>query len=291
MAFRFLDKAMVMDDIDVSSKTRNPWRLCSLNQVEEVKLVLRLIPVWLSCLMFTVVQSQSHTFFIKQGSTMVRSIGSSHFQISPGSLQGFLGLAILAAIIIYDRVFVPLARRLTGHPSGITMLQRIGVGLCISILGMVLAGLIETKRVKIATEHGLRDNPTATVPMHVWWLLPQYIICGISDVFTIVGLQELFYDHVPESMRSMGAAAYISVVGVGSFLSSGIIAIVQSITSRTGHKWLGNNLNTSNLNYYYWILAGMSGFNLCTYLYVAMGFKYKKVEDDGEIEVGENDSG
>ncbi|KAI5342208.1 hypothetical protein L3X38_010083 [Prunus dulcis] len=37
--------------------------MLSLNQVEEVKLVLRLIPIWLSCLMFGVIQAQLHTFF------------------------------------------------------------------------------------------------------------------------------------------------------------------------------------------------------------------------------------
>ncbi|WRX12498.1 Proton-dependent oligopeptide transporter family - like 5, partial [Theobroma cacao] len=43
--FRFLDKAMIIDNVDDMSMTRNPWRLCSLNQVEEVKLVLCLIPI------------------------------------------------------------------------------------------------------------------------------------------------------------------------------------------------------------------------------------------------------
>ncbi|KAI4323542.1 hypothetical protein L6164_023139 [Bauhinia variegata] len=39
--FRFLDKATIMDDLDISSKTRNPWRLCSITQVEEMPESLR----------------------------------------------------------------------------------------------------------------------------------------------------------------------------------------------------------------------------------------------------------
>nr|POE86752.1 protein nrt1/ ptr family 5.4 [Quercus suber] len=50
---RCLDKAMIFDKHDAIRKVRDPWRLCSLNQVEEVKLVLRLFPIWLSCLIYT----------------------------------------------------------------------------------------------------------------------------------------------------------------------------------------------------------------------------------------------
>ncbi|XP_059440472.1 protein NRT1/ PTR FAMILY 5.4-like [Corylus avellana] len=165
--FRFLDKAMIIDNNnDASSKTRNPWRLCSLNQVEEVKLVLRLIPIWFSCLMFNVVQAQLHTYFIKQGSTMIRSIGP-HFQLPSASVQALTGFVILITVPIYERIFVPIARKFTGHPSGITVLQRIGVGLFLSIINMVVAALVEAKRVSIAKENNLMDNPKAVVILNL----------------------------------------------------------------------------------------------------------------------------
>ena len=254
-----------------------------MNQVEEVKLVIRLIPIWLSCLMFNVVQAQLHTFFTKQGSTMMRSIGS-HFQLPPASLQGIVGFTILAAVPIYDRLFVPLARKFTGHPSGITMLQRIGVGLFLSLLNMVVSALVEAKRVDIASKHGLLDSPKSVIPMRVWWLLPQYMICGVSDAFAVVGLQELFYAEMPEAMRSLGAAAHISILGVGNFLSGGIISLVQLISSTSsGHeKWLGDNLNRSHLDYFYWVLAGLSALNLCLYVWVSKGFSYKENDEGHE---------
>ncbi|KAI9156802.1 hypothetical protein LWI28_012471 [Acer negundo] len=287
---RFIDKAMIIDDIDYSSKMKNPWRLCSLNQVEEVKLVVRLMPIWLGCLMFSAILVQLHTFYTKQGSTMIRSIGPN-FQIPPASLQSLVGLMILVTVPIYDRIFVPLARKFTGCPSGITMLQRIGTGLFLSIINMGVAGLIEGKRVKTASEHGLMDSPKAIVPMSVWWLIPQYLISAISDVFTVVGLQELFYDQMPEAMRSMGAAAYISIIGVGTFLNSALISIVQAITVKNGDIWLGNNLNRAHLDRFYYLLAGLSAVNFCVYLWIANGFVYKKVLEDHEIIKEENFDG
>ncbi|KAJ4847216.1 hypothetical protein Tsubulata_008464 [Turnera subulata] len=279
--FRFLDKAKFIDELDASSKSRNPWRLCSQNQVEEVKLVVRLIPIWVSCLMFTATIVQTHTFFIKQASTLVRSIGPN-FHVPPASLQSLSGFTILVCIPIYDRLLVPLARKWTGHPSGITMLQRIGIGLFLSAADMVVAALVEAKRLHIATHHGFIDTPKATLPMSLWWLLPQYMISGVADVFAIVGLQELFYDQMPASMRSVGAAAHISLIGVGSFLNTAVMSLVEAISSRHGSgggNWVGDNINRAHIDYFYWVLAALNGLSLCFFLWIAKAFVYKKVEE------------
>ncbi|KAF6163280.1 hypothetical protein GIB67_025144 [Kingdonia uniflora] len=65
--FKCLNKAAIANEIDLSSETKNNWRLCSTTQVEEAKLVLCLVPIWLSCLMYAVVFAQISTFFTKQG--------------------------------------------------------------------------------------------------------------------------------------------------------------------------------------------------------------------------------
>ncbi|KAF8403634.1 hypothetical protein HHK36_011738 [Tetracentron sinense] len=275
--FKFLDKAALIDDLDASSTTINNWRLCSINQVEEAKILFRLIPIWLSCSVYAIVFAQMGTFFTKQGSTVVTKIGS-HFHIPPSSLQVFTGIVVVIVVPIYDRILVPVTRNITGLPSGITMLQRIGVGMFFSTVTMIVAALVEARRISIAREHGLLDEPKTTVPMSVWWLLPQYVIAGVSDVFAIVGLQELFYDQMPEEMRSMGAAAYLSVLGVGSLLSSVVISIVQLISTRCGESWLGDNLNRAHLDYYYWVLAGLNTLALCVYVGVARCFVYKKID-------------
>ncbi|KAM4072643.1 hypothetical protein ACB094_11G153500 [Castanea mollissima] len=272
---RCLDKAMIIDSHDAMRTIRDPWRLCSLNQVEEVKLVLRLFPIWLSCLMFPIIMSQINTYFTKQGSTMHRAI-TPHFTIPPASLQALVGLTILFNIPLYDRVFVHITRKFTGHPSGITVLQRIGIGLFLSIFVMVVSALVEAKRINIAEEYNLLDHPKAIVPMKVWWLLPQYIIAGLADIFTF-------------ATRSLGAALYLSVTGVGNFICSAIISMVQTISSRYGEEWLGGNINRAHLDYFYWVLAGLSSLNFCVYVWIAKGFVYKKVEEDdvpGEKEMG-----
>ncbi|MCL7051587.1 hypothetical protein MKW94_030232 [Papaver nudicaule] len=277
--FKCLDKATIKDRMDTSSDTKSDWRLCSVTQVEQVKLLLRLVPIWLSCLSFGVVFAQGGTFFTKQGSSMDRRIVHD-FRIPSASLQVISGLVIISTVVIYDRMLVPIARNWTGIQSGITMLQRIGIGIFFATLSMVVAALIEAKRVQVVKQYGLIDKPDTTIPMSVCWLLPQYVLAGVADVFTIVGLQEFFYDQMPDEMKSMGAAVYLSVMGVGSFLSSLIISIVQFASLRNGDEWLGNNLNRAHLDYYYWLLAGLCTLGLGVYIAVSRCYMYKKTVPD-----------
>ncbi|XP_051122991.1 protein NRT1/ PTR FAMILY 5.4 [Andrographis paniculata] len=277
--FRFLDKAAMIDGEDALREVRNPWRLCSINQIEETKLVLQLIPIWLTCLMFAVVLAQVNTYFTKQISTLRLHLTAT-FQVPPASFQVFPGLTILISIVLYERLLVPSFRRLTGHPSGITILQRIGTGLVLSILTMSVAALLESNRLRVARQHGLLDQPTAVLPMAAWWLIPQYVMMGFCDVFTVIGLQELFYDQMPPGMRSLGAAAYLTVTGVGNFMSSILITIVKWISSKAGQPWLGDNLNRAKLENFYWLLAAMSAANFCGYLFVTNKFLYKRIEGE-----------
>ena len=223
---------------------------CSLSEVEEAKAVLRLVPIWATTLVYGIIFAQVSTFFTKQGSSMERTMFPG-FDIPPASLQTITNVSIVLFTPIYDRIFVPLAGIITGKPSGITLLQRIGTGIFISIFTVVFAAFVEIKRLKIAKEYSLVDDPNATVPMSIWWLIPQYFLFGISVVFTLVGLQEFFYDQVPNEPRSMGLALYLSIVGVGSFLSGFLISLIENFSGKDGHEsWFCDNINKADLDYF-----------------------------------------
>ncbi|VAH07729.1 unnamed protein product [Triticum turgidum subsp. durum] len=243
--------------------------------VEEVKGVLRLFPIWATCLIYAVAFSQSSTFFTKQAATLDRHVGK-RVQVPPAALQSFISITIVVFMPIYDRAIVPLARRCTGVSSGITMLQRIGVGMVLSLVSMVVAALVETRRLRIAADAGLADLPRVPVPMSLWWMVPQYVLFGAADVFTMVGLQEFFYDQVPDKLRSIGLALYLSIFGIGSFISSGLVSGIDKWTSERGPSWFSNNLNRGHLDYFYWLIAALSALELVVYVFFAVTFKYKK---------------
>ncbi|KAB2093522.1 hypothetical protein ES319_A02G099100v1 [Gossypium barbadense] len=269
--FKFLNKALLAPD-----GSKEQGEVCSIREVEEAKAVIRLAPIWATSLTYAIVFAQSSTFFTKQGATMDRSTATG-FEIPAASLQSFISLSIVLFIPIYDRIFVPLTRALTGEPAGITLLQRIGSGMVISTISLVIAAVVEMRRLKIAEEHGLIDKPIVVVPMSIWWLVPQYALYGLADVFTMVGLQEFFYDQMPNELRSVGLALYLSIFGVGSFLSSFLISAIENLTSRDGRdSWFANNLNRAHLDYFYLLLAALSAVGLTLYVCCTKYYIYSR---------------
>ncbi|CAL9097829.1 unnamed protein product [Musa textilis] len=274
---RFLDKAAIVehkDDEDAFAMEKlNPWRLATVTQVEELKLILAMVPIWITALPLGICIGQTATFFIKQASTMNRALGGS-FEIPAASVYAFGAIAMIISITFYDKILEPSLRRATGKERGISILKRIGIGIALSVAAMVSAALVERKRLRVA-----EAEQSSVVSMSVFWLVPQFMIMGFGDGFALVGLQEYFYDQVPDGMRSLGIAFYLSVFGVSNFLSSFLITVVDHITSR-GEKgsWFAKDLNRSRLDCYYWLISAMSVVNLCGYVYVATRYSYKRVQ-------------
>lgn len=247
--------------------------------VQEAREVLRLVPIWASCLIYATVFAQSSTLFTKQGSTLDRRIGSS-YNVSPAALQSFIGITIVTLVPVYDRVFVPIARKVSGLPTGVTVLQRIGIGMFISTMSVIIAALVEIKRLKTAKDCGLLDQPKVPIPMSFWWMVPQYVLFGAADLFTVVGLQEFFYDQVPEGLKSVGLALYLSIMGIGNFISSFLVSVIDRTSGKTGESWFSNNLNRAHLDYFYWLLAGLSAFGLIIFPFLAHRYVYREKQDD-----------
>ncbi|KAF5750900.1 protein NRT1/ PTR FAMILY 5.6-like [Tripterygium wilfordii] len=281
---KFLDKAAVIEEKGSSIEKQSPWRLSTVTRVEEMKLILNMIPIWLGTLPFGICVAQGSTFFIKQGTTLNRKIGND-FLLPPASIFALAAIAMITSVTIYEKLLVPFLRKLTGNERGIKILQRIGIGMLFSITAMIVAALVEKKRLNVVSK-----NPkTGSSSMSVFWLAPQFIIIGVADGFTLIGLQEYFYDQVPDSMRSLGIAFYLSVIGAGNFLSSLLITVVDRITEKSGQSWFGKDLNTSRLDNFYWLLAGIAAVNLCVYVPIARRYSYKNVQSVAVADCYEGD--
>ncbi|KAI3878426.1 hypothetical protein MKW98_001841, partial [Papaver atlanticum] len=210
------------------------------------------------------------------GSTMERSIAPD-FQVPAASNQFFLTVSIILFAATYDRIFSPLIRAFTGKSNALTSLEKIGGGIFVSAITMVVAALVENRRLKIAQEFGLVNCPNAIVPMVIWWLIPQYILSGLALVLTKVGLQEFFYDQVPSELRSLSLSLYSSIFGKGDLFSFILISVIQMVISADGqHGWLANNMNQGHLDYFYWFLAGLSAIELAAFLCFTKSYAYNK---------------
>ncbi|KAF8015815.1 hypothetical protein BT93_H1377 [Corymbia citriodora subsp. variegata] len=255
---RFLNKACVR------TGTTSPWRLCSVTQVEETKQMLLMIPMLIATIVPSCMAAQINTLFVKQGTTLDSSIGS--FKIPPASLARFVTMSELVCFVMYDRFFVKLVRRWTKNPRGISLLQRMGIGLVLHIVIMTVASFTERWRLRVAGEHNLVESE-GQIPLTIFILLPQFVLMGTANAFLEGAKIEFFYDQAPESMKSLGTSYLMITIGVGNFLSSFLLSTVSHITERHGHHgWILDNLNASCLDYYYAFFAVLNILNFAFFL-------------------------
>ncbi|CAI8617681.1 unnamed protein product [Vicia faba] len=272
---RYFDRAAVVADSDNrSGEYYNPWRLCTVTQVEELKILIRMLPIWATGIIFSAVYAQMSTLFVEQGTMMNTYVGS--FKLSPASLSTFDVVSVLFWVPVYDKILVPIARKITGKKMGISVFQRIGIGHFISVLCMLSASIVEIKRLQLARKLDLVDKHVP-VPLSVLWQIPQNFLLGASEVFTLIGQIDFFYKQSPDAMRTVCSALPLVSFSLGNYLSSFMLTIVTYFTTRGGKLgWIPDNLNEGHLDYFFQLMSGLCLLNTLVYIIAAKMYKQKK---------------
>ena len=247
-----------------------PWRLCTPAEVEQVKVLLCVVPIFSCTIVFNTILAQLQTFSVQQGSAMDTRLAAS-FHVPPASLQAIPYAMLVALVPAYEAAFVPAVRRLTGVPTGITPLQRIGVGLFAATFSMVAAALVEARRHHASTTAGGGRQ------LSIFWIAPQFLVFGLSEMFTAVGLIEFFYKQSLAGMQAFLTSMTYCSYSFGFYLSSVLVSIVNSATGRGGHRpWLqGASLNHYHLERFYWVMCVLSTLNYLFFLFWAIRYKYR----------------
>ncbi|KAI3443756.1 hypothetical protein Pfo_000421 [Paulownia fortunei] len=165
LSLSYLNKACILrnpeKDLKPDGSSSDPWRLCSVLQVEVLKSLIELLPIWSTGIMIGVTISQ-HSFPVLQASTLNRRL-VANFKIPPGSFGLFGVLTLTIWVTLYDRVVVPHLSKHTKNPRGIGFKTRIGIGLFISCFATAAAALVERARRARALDQGLAETPKAQV--------------------------------------------------------------------------------------------------------------------------------
>ncbi|XP_059069845.1 protein NRT1/ PTR FAMILY 4.6-like [Cryptomeria japonica] len=263
---RFLDKAAI---VQWDSKSGNP---CTVTQVEETKILVRMIPIFACTIIMSTCLAQLQTISVEQGFAMNRKLGK--VKIPPSSLPIIPFVFMLIATPVYERLFVPFARRFTGLETGITYLQRVGVGLVLSIISMSIAAVVEAHRKQYAKHH---------YQMSMFYLSFQYFVFGIADLFTLVGLLDFFYSQSPGGMKSLSTCFTWVSLSLGYFLSSVLVKIVNAATQNNtkSRGWVrGFNIDETHVDLFYALLAVLSTINFFIYLLCAKFYQYRPPAKD-----------
>ncbi|TYJ50875.1 hypothetical protein E1A91_A01G239600v1 [Gossypium mustelinum] len=228
---RCLEKAAAIADqneLDEDGKPKNGWRLCNIQQVENLKLLLGMMPVCLAGIGCFMTMDQQTT------------------------------IGILQAIQSNNILWVLQTKKLTGKAKRLTMTQRINIGLISAMACSIVASFIEKKRRTAALKHGSFKSP-----MSILMLLPQFALSGLVEAFAAVAIMEYLTTQLPESMRTVAGAIFFISLSMASYLNSMLVNIVHKTTKKGGKtSWLGgHNLNNDKLENFYYLAASIEAFN------------------------------
>ena len=279
--FRCLDKAAIVASQDEvrpgGAAPADPWRLCSVQQVEEVKCLIRIVPVWSTGIIYYVAVVQQSTYVVLSALQSDRHLGRGGFQIPAASFTVFAMLAQTLWIPFYDRLLLPKLRKITGKEEGFTLLQRQGIGIALSTVAMVISAIVEDRRRAIALSQptlGATITGGAISAMSSLWMVPQLMILGLSEAFNLISQIEFYYKEIPEHMRSVAGALAFCNLALGNYLSGFLVTIVHRTTG-SGQNWLAQDLNKGRLDLFYWTIAGIGVFNLIYFVICARWYRFK----------------
>lgn len=257
----------------------DPWRLCTVAQVEELKALLKVVPIWLTGVVLSINISQT-AFPVLQANTMDRHIGSS-FEIPAASFGIFAVISAVLWIVLYDCLILPIASKLTGKPPHFSTKERMGFGLFLSFLSVLVVAVVEGVRRSIAINKGYSDDPEGVIPMSAMWLLPQNCLTGFAEALHAIGQNEFYISEFPRSMSSVAASLLGVGMGVGSLLASFIMNTIDNLTKRGGvESWVSSNINKGHYDYYYLVLAGFSLVNILCYIICSKAYGPCKREEE-----------
>lgn len=290
---RFLDKAAIItnaDEINLDYSAENQWRLCSIQQIEEVKCLLRIVPIWSTGILYYIGMAQQSTYVVLQAMQSNRHLGSNNFEIPAGSFSIFSLLALSIWLPIYDSVIIPWLRKITKKEQGITMLQRMGVGMVISIVAMIVSGLVEERRRSTALHEptmGMSASGGAISSFSSLWLVPQLMLSGLAEAFNTIGQMQFYYNEFPEHMRSAAGCLFFCNVALSNYLSGFLVMIIHQASGKDG-SWLVGDLNKGRLENFYYLIAGTGIVNYIYFLISSRWYRYKGSEVSQKVSSSES---
>uniref|UniRef100_A0A0E0L167 Uncharacterized protein n=1 Tax=Oryza punctata TaxID=4537 RepID=A0A0E0L167_ORYPU len=271
-SFSFLNRAAVITDGDVDAAdgaALRPWRVCTVQQVEDLKTVLRILPLWTSSIFLSISIGVQLNFTVLQALAMDRALG--RFDVPAGSMTVSSFVAVVVFLGLIDRALLPLWRWITGGHVP-TPLQRIGVGHVLTVLSMAASAAVERGRLATVRAHGEEGNPVWVSPLSAMWLVLPFALSGAGEAFHFPAQVTLYYQEFPPSLKNTATGMVAMIVALGFYLSTALVDAVRRATA-----WLPDNMNASRLENLYWLLAVLVAINFGYYLTCAKLYKYQNV--------------
>ncbi|XP_073147763.1 protein NRT1/ PTR FAMILY 2.7-like isoform X2 [Henckelia pumila] len=158
-SFRILNRAAIKTEGDIlpNGRVAKPWKICTVQELEDLKCIIRIIPLWSTSIFLGTPIGIQASLSVLQALNMDRNL-SRHFQVPAGSIMVVPFVSTAICLSVFDRYISPLWKKIRG--KNLTPLQQIGLGHVINTASMAVSALVESKRRHVAA-HSLQPQVRA----------------------------------------------------------------------------------------------------------------------------------
>ncbi|XP_025014053.1 protein NRT1/ PTR FAMILY 8.2 isoform X2 [Ricinus communis] len=273
---RWMDKAAIQtNEAEVEGNY-----LCRAAEVKNAKRLLTMLPLWMTFLIYGMVQAAGSTFFIEQSNGMDVYINDNFdFPITAFFILESLTRDLTSYLVNF---LISKICRVEGKQPA--QLVKINAGMFFSILCCIAAWQVEVHRFKVVKEHNLlnsEEDDDYKIPMTIFSLVPQFLLLGVMTGLAEDGLSEFYCNHVDESMKQFDEPFNGLLIGVGKVFTVFFILIRST-------SWFGDTINHSRLDKYFRWLMILSCCNL--YFCVLVSYAYVRLQSQQHDENIQNQS-
>lgn len=247
------------------------------SDVDATKSILNILPIFGTFILYWTIYNQMSSTYFLQGERLKLML-SPKFILPVAVLNLFDVIIILLLLPLMDRLLYPGLQYLGVN---FTLLRRIGTGMILATCSVLVAAFVEIERKRIMSDGGnftqtlAAENFTAA-NLSVFVQIPQFALIGASEVFTSVTGLEFAYSQSPVALQGVIMGLFLLTTGLGSYLGSVLVLLVNYISGKNGQEWLPDDPNNGRLELFFFLLAGLMVVNFFIYLFLATCYTYVK---------------
>eukprot|EP00742_Colponemidia_sp_Colp-10_P001189 GILJ01001282.1.p1 GENE.GILJ01001282.1~~GILJ01001282.1.p1 ORF type:complete len:535 (-),score=85.63 GILJ01001282.1:198-1802(-) len=207
------------------------------DEVEEVKSVYRILPVFLSLPVFWALFNNLGTYFVFQADKMDRHLGV--WEITADQTGVVNPICVMLFIPIFEKFIY------TRFPN-FKHTSRMVLGMFFCVLSYGVATLLEIY---------ISNEPENSVPYPLQ--IPQVLLITFAEILISISGLEFSYAQAPPSMKSSITALFLLTISVGSLLGGVLSQVLDPYAS-----WI-----------FYAVCTGLCVINAVAFIFVAAWFR------------------
>ena len=250
-------------------------------EVNSVKSVLKLVPLFSCYIIYFTIYSQMHSSFYIQG-LFIKT--PDYFPYAGAEIAN--NIAILVLLPFFILVVYPKYEKKFGTFHAFSKIQ---IGFFFAAVAMITAGFVEYVR-HVYLSPMYNEASFQTIYLHsgvdvvvlqaldFWVRFPQYFFIAVSEIFAVVIGIEFAYKEGPRTMRSITMGVFFMYNALGTFASAVLMLLIQVVTLavNNGYGWICQDYNQGKMHYFFFLLSGLMIANMVCFMFRAK--RYEKTD-------------